>query len=255
MPRLLTGADSKDVKITLKELTDEGAFEAVFATLNVIDHDQDVTIPGAFSDQDVIIFRSHQHRDLAVGRGSIHEDDGKMEATVKGRFFLDTTHGMDTYKTVKQLDELQEWSYGFQVVDADFGQFQGQEVRLLKKLDVFEVSPVARGAGIGTRTTDIKTEAGQAADGKPKAQTLSAQTDRLLADLSDWATRVGDLKSLRAEDDRELSARQLEKLVAVKAQIEAILEKPPATVTDVDRDRILRLHATYGKSLTEVLSQ
>jgi len=142
--------------IELKENGEEGEFRAVFSTFNVIDHDGDVTVPGAFEEgQKVrISYWGHRWQDLPVGRGEIHADDAK--AWVDGKFFLDTQMGKETYLTVKHLDELQQWSYGFDVNEADWGTYQEQEVQFLRKLTVHEVSPVMLGAGIGTRTETIK---------------------------------------------------------------------------------------------------
>ena len=135
---------------------EEGTFEAVFATFNVIDRDGDVTKPGAFQDGQKVRISAWGHNwgVLPVGKGVIHADDEK--AWVEGRFFLDTEGGQDTYRTVKGLEELQEWSYGFDILTSADGEFEGERVRYLEALDVYEVSPVMLGAGIGTRTTGIK---------------------------------------------------------------------------------------------------
>ena len=135
---------------------EEGKFSAVFSTLNVKDHDGDVTLPGAFKDgQEVrISYWGHRWNDLPVGKGIIHADD--MKAWVDGQFFMDTNAGQETYKTVKNLGGLQEWSYGFDVLKRSYGEFEGDDVQFLESLDVHEVSPVMLGAGIGTETTDIK---------------------------------------------------------------------------------------------------
>jgi len=53
---------------------------------------------------------------------------------------------------------LQEWSFGFKVIEADFGEFQGKQVRFLRKLEVHEISPVLRGAGVATGTLALKSE-------------------------------------------------------------------------------------------------
>ena len=134
----------------------EGQFRATFATLNVLDRDEDVTLPGAFKDgQEVRIARwGHNWADLPVGKGVIHADE--QSAWVDGEFFLDTTAGRDTYTTVKRLGDLQEWSYGFEILDSELGQHEGKDARVLKALDVFEVSPVMIGAGLNTRTDAIK---------------------------------------------------------------------------------------------------
>ena len=141
-----------------------GEFRAIFARFNVIDHDGDVTVPGAFTDgQKVrIAYWGHRWQDLPVGRGEINSDGEK--AWVDGRFFLDTQAGKETYQTVKNLAELQQWSYGFDVQESDPGTFDGKDVLFLRKLDVHEVSPVLLGAGIGTETVAIKRAKGASDD-------------------------------------------------------------------------------------------
>jgi len=146
--------------IGLKLLNQEGEFEAVFSTLNVVDKDGDITLPGAIEEGAKVKISAYNHGSwtgsLPVGRGEIHEVDDKL--MVKGRFFTDTSAGMETYKTVKNLSDLQEWSYGFDVVDDSPGNYDGRPVRYLKKLKIYEVSPVIMGAGVDTRVVDIKSE-------------------------------------------------------------------------------------------------
>ena len=174
--------------IELKADSEEtGAFTAVFSTFNVIDHDGDVTLPGAFTEgQKVrISYWGHRWQDLPVGRGVIHQDDEK--AWVEGQFFLDTEAGRETYKTVKNLGELQEWSYGFDINEAESGVFEGQKVHFLRKLTVYEVSPVMLGAGIGTGTTDIKkrtdSDEDEAADDGGKSSGSSPEVIRSQIDI------------------------------------------------------------------------
>ena len=139
--------------IEFKADADEtGQFVAEFATLNVIDHDDDVTVPGAFRDgQETLIEAwNHNYGQLPVGKGFVREHGDK--AVIQGRFFLDTAHGLEHYKTVKAMGSLQEWSYTFEVLEAEPGTFDGQDVQFLCSLDVWGVAPVQRGAGIDTRT-------------------------------------------------------------------------------------------------------
>jgi HK97 family phage prohead protease len=135
---------------------DAGEFRAVFSTFNVIDADNDVTLPGAFTENQPlrISYWGHRWHDLPVGRGILHQNE--KEAWIDGKFFLDTEGGRETYRTVKNLGELQEWSYGYDVEEARRGQFEDQEVTFLQRLTVHEVSPVMLGAGVNTRTETIK---------------------------------------------------------------------------------------------------
>lgn len=139
---------------------DKGEVTVVFATLNVIDSDGDVTSPGAFQNGAKVRISAYGHKSwegfLPVGKGSIREVGN--EAVMDGRFFMDTAAGLDTFRVVKELGEdgLQEWSYGYDPVEYSFGDFEGQRVRFLKRLKVHEVSPVLLGAGVGTRVLAAK---------------------------------------------------------------------------------------------------
>jgi HK97 family phage prohead protease len=141
--------------IVLKEDGEDGTFKSVFAQFNVIDHDGDVTQPGAFRDGAETVVEGWNHDwGLPVGKGVIHSNE--REAWIEGKFFLDTAQGKDHYLTLKNLEGLEEWSYTFDIEAAEAGEFDGERVRFLKRLDVWGVAPVTRGAGIGTRTVTLK---------------------------------------------------------------------------------------------------
>lgn len=88
-----------------------------------------------------------------IGRGTIEVLPDR--AVFQGRFFT-TAAGAEAYEAVKQMGDLQEYSYGYAPVQAEPGEVDGQPVRVLKALKVFEVSPVLVGAGVGTGTDRIK---------------------------------------------------------------------------------------------------
>lgn len=134
-----------------------GEFTAIFSRFNVIDADGDVTVRGAFKDGQETLIESwnHNYGEPPVGRGIIYEQD--HVAVVEGYFFLDTQGGMEHYKVVKNLGDLQEWSYTFSVTESDKGEFEGQEVQFLRGLDVWGIAPVQKGSGVDTGTVTIKT--------------------------------------------------------------------------------------------------
>jgi uncharacterized protein YdaT len=154
-----------------------GEFAAEFATLGVIDHDQDVTEAGAFQDgqETMIEAWNHNYGQLPVGKGVIHERDDK--AVIEGAFFMDTQGGQEHYKVVKALADLGEWSYTFEILDSGGGKFEDQDVRFLRKLDVWGIAPVQRGAGIDTRTVDIKTHSAKSALASHSTATTDAAWD------------------------------------------------------------------------------
>jgi len=145
---------------------DRGTVSAVFATFDVADADGDVTLPGAFEEGAPVVISSYNHTSWGgnrpVGKGKIRTT--KSEAILDGQFFMDTVDGRETFEVVKGLAEssLGEWSYGFDIEEADPGTFDGDEVQFLRRLKVWEVSPVMRGAGIDTRTLAVKALTGPA---------------------------------------------------------------------------------------------
>lgn len=189
----------------------EGKVSAVFSTFDVIDKDGDVTTSDAIKDGTPIIVSAYGHQSwsgaLPVGKGVIRTT--KSEAIAELQFFMDTTDGVDTFNAVSQLAKsgLGEWSYGFDVLDAEPATFDGQEVRMLKALKVYEVSPVLQGAGINTRTVGVKANADSPKPGAPyRAAIRPASTEvsekawdasSVIASLHE-VTSVSDLRSVYA---------------------------------------------------------
>jgi HK97 family phage prohead protease len=133
-----------------------GTFQAIFSRFNIIDHDGDVVLPGAIEagTKVRISYWGHRWQDLPVGRGVIHTDSEK--AWVDGELFLSTEGGRETHETLKGLGDLAEFSYGFDVEEAERGIFEGEPVQFLKRLTLFEVSPVMLGATPDTALLAIK---------------------------------------------------------------------------------------------------
>lgn len=223
----IPGMDVERKTVTL-ELNDAapGEFRAIFSTFGVVDRDGDVTLSDAFTKgQKVRIAQwGHNWGALPVGKGVITSDDSK--AWVDGAFFLDTQAGADTYTTVKNLGNLQEWSFGYSVTKSKPGVFEGKDVRFLEALDVFEVSPVMLGAGINTRTEFVKS-----------ALSFDEESEHALAGVQEFSERAKALAALRGKDGRTLSEanrsrlrQHLETLSAMSVDIEELLtatEPPP----------------------------
>lgn len=182
------------------KLDDSGSVELAFAQLNVIDSDGDVTLPGAFGTKDVPMSAyGHASWDgaLPVGKGTISE--AGSWAIFKGQFFMDTTAGRDTHATLKGLGPLAEFSYGYNVLDGGPGTFEGKAVRFLKSLDTFEVSPVLKGAGLGTHLRSIKS--GAPASAAPYAEQLLWYSEGLPALIDRFKSHA----ATRASEGRKLS--------------------------------------------------
>ncbi len=156
--------DKFNKSIEFKTVDEEkGQVEAVFSVYNKLDTDGDVVIPGAiksgFKDNQVPMVFAHKW-DQPIGKGTIETDDDK--ATFRGTFFMGTEAGKEAYNLAKEMGDLQEWSFGFRINDYEVAPFKKDgideevDVRYLKDLEVFEVSPVLVGANRETYTLAIK---------------------------------------------------------------------------------------------------
>lgn len=149
--------NTKSLHVEVKD-ADKGLVTAVFCTFDVIDHDGDVIAPDAIADGTAVRISAYGHKSwegaMPVGKGVIRVTS--TEAILEGQFFLGTTAGKDTFELVKQMGDLQEWSWGFDVLDAEPATVDGRNVRRIKRTEVHEVSPVLLGAGLYTRTLATK---------------------------------------------------------------------------------------------------
>lgn len=147
-----------NAKMKLKEFSGgkPGTVQAMFSVFNVIDSSGEVVRPTFFTDGQEVAMSAWGHNwgDLAVGKGIIHvTPEG---AVFDGEFNLATQVGREHYETVKFMGDLQEWSFGFRVLDATPGVQDGKDVVFLEKGDVYEVSPVLIGDNRSTYTMGVK---------------------------------------------------------------------------------------------------
>jgi hypothetical protein len=206
--------DSKSLRVEVKD-ADKGQVTAVVATMDVIDLDGDVTKQGAFTDGAEVLISAYGHASwggaLPVGKGVIRAS--KTDAVLDGQFFLDTTAGRDTFATVKALGSMQEWSYGYDAVKYSFGEQDGQHVRFLEQLKVFEVSPVLQGAGVGTRTLSAKNH-----------MKFADEAQAVLAALQGLTGRAADVMAMRAEKGKGLSPESAGLLEQVRAELKRLAD-------------------------------
>ena len=229
----------------LKADEERGEVEVVFATLGVVDAHGDRIAPGAIGKQAVAISafgHGSWFGELPVGKGVTFERDN--EAIFAGQFFMDTEKGRETFKTVRNMAELQEWS--FSLMDVEYAlssKTDDPQVFDLTKIDVDEVSPVLRGAGVNTRTLAVKAadDSGGAGGydgdvpGQPgqKQQFLDAieATVEAVEGMAKRAARVRELRvakgkgPLTGKAERRLKLLRDELIVGLAA-IESVLIDP-----------------------------
>lgn len=222
--------------LTGLKVTDEaaGTFEAVFATLSVIDKDGDVTLPGEFRTGQKARVSAYNHKSwdgaLPVGKGTISERDDL--AVMTGQFFMNIPGAKDTFLTVKELGDLAEWSYGFDA-KRERGVFGPNDtpVTFLKEIEVHEVSPVILGAGIDTRTLSMKA-----------GMKLSEHAGAVVTALDELTSRVADVHALRLTQGKTLgddTMSHLEQLEVQMKRLRDVLTTEPPPKQD-DQAALLR---------------
>ena len=205
--------EHKAIHAEVKQIKESGEFEAVIATLGVIDHDGDIIESGAFNSGPVSIQPAHYRNSLPLGKAYIEERGDKAVAV--GKINLETKAGKDFHShlqfDINNPPSIQEWSFGFMTDESNMETRNGEDVRILKKMSVFEVSPVLLGAGIGTGTLAVK--------------------GRTLADELDSAiNRVEEVRELRQAKGKDLGPERIAQLKEIKAKIETIVDdKKPTT--------------------------
>jgi hypothetical protein len=212
-------------RVEIKD-ADKGTVDCVFATLGVKDRDNDVTVAGAFEDGAPVVISAYGHTSwggaLPTGKGTIREVGN--EAVMSGQFFMDTAHGADTFKTVKGLGTLQQWSYGYDAKEFTFGDHEGERVRFLKQLATYEVSPTLMGAGINTRTTGAKSLNGA---------TFIGEATSVLAYVTALADRHANVMAKRGEKGKGLGTDSQQIIDQIVSQVKRFTDVPdPVPTTD-----------------------
>ena len=244
----------KNAPIELKEDGDTRYIEAVFSLFDVIDSDNDVTKANAlrsgYTGNKVPLVWNHDWSKV-IGRGIIETDNQK--AVFKG-YFLNTEAGKEAYETVKAMQDMQQFSYGFQVLKSSKGTHidsKGEEVpvRVLEDVKVWEVSPVLVGAqqnsfvqalksGLEPVDEEIKAEmliestepkvSSNTDSGISKAQQglrLGEQAVASLEELKAFTERIEDLASLRNSEKKTLSSKSTEMIQKYLSGLNAIYIK------------------------------
>lgn len=213
--------------MTIKSMDDAGQGLARIAILSAVDSDGDTYVPGAFAwkeggGQWVQIIPAHDRRAMPFGKAWIYEQGDEVLAEL--HLNLATQAGKDWHAALKfdlaKGNAVQEWSYGYQVLDADYQMRAEQRVQVLKRLDVDEISPVLRGAGVGTGTLAMKGLKGAAL----KADHFGA----LIGGLGELAAALG----VTIEEDGGVTVLSRSEVLSATG-----------------RKQLEQIHATLGKAL------
>lgn len=239
LTKTISGVEVKDAE--------KGTVSAVFSTFDVVDKDGDLTLPGAIKDGMEVVISAYQHQShygaLPVGKGVIRTT--KTEALLDGQFFLDTAHGADTFKTVKNLGPLQEWSYSLHNVTRKSSEIDGQMVSIIEDIGLIkEVSPVLIGAGVQTRTLVAK------------GLKFNEEGDAVLAAVNTYLDRAGEVMALRGAKGRTLSPETkafLEGLDAVLVKLRGLHTDEAPAEPDLPEELAAAVKGAHAEYLRQSL--
>jgi hypothetical protein len=201
---------------------DKGEVGANFATLGVVDKDGDIIRKGALPKGAKAAMSRWGHDAIfgerPVGKGPLAEEGNQLKFA--GKMFLNTWEGRETFETLKEMGPDQEWSFGFRVAGWENPSDEERKqvaVRIITKMEpvastMFEVSPVLAGAGVGTRTTAVKSvsQADGTADAEQKDPELEAIANRIYARVADEMRaerKAAEDAAAAAEDARAQAER------------------------------------------------
>lgn len=204
----------------IKQLGDDGSFEAVIATLNVVDSDGDIILPGAFQNATVSVLPAHDSRSVMLGKAKMEDRDDKAIAV--GKYNLDIPTAKDWHSALKfdlkTPPAIQEWSFAFRIVESSMETRDGEDIRILEKLDVMEVSPVLRGAGVGTITLTAKQRFADQLESTLKAAEATLERAMQIAKL-----RANKSKPRTLSDDHK---SRIKAIVDKFEEIQSVLSGP-----------------------------
>lgn len=185
--------------ITIEKMDEAGTGRARIAQLSAIDKDGDTYAKGAFSwksggGQWVQMIPAHNKQAMPFGKAWLHEtgDWAVADFTLN----LETQAGKEWHAALafdlKTGNPVQEWSFGFQTLKSARVQRGNKSARELQQLDVFEISPVLRGAGVGTGTLGVKS-----------AELKEAAFAPLIGSLAERAEALDDDPAVLSETGRK----------------------------------------------------
>lgn len=156
--------DFKSIRFEIKEVSDSGTIQGYGSIFGNVDLGDDIVMPGAFSESlqensrsgDMPIMLFQHSRDMPCGQWDQMTEDG-AGLFCRGKFFLDEDipEGRKAYALAKR-NAFKGLSIGYRVKEFEYRQDGARTVRVLKKLELREVSPVLWPMNPLARITGVK---------------------------------------------------------------------------------------------------
>ena len=204
---------TKDFKLDIKSLNDEGTFEGYGSIFGNVDSYGEKVAPGAFVESlakhrregsSVLMLWNHDpYSPIGVWEDLAEDAKGLWG---KGRLLMDIQRAREVYSLAKN-NAIGGLSIGYRELDTD----QEGNIRLLKKLDLYEISPVTFPANRRARIEGVKSERTEEfvkrlRDGDPMPTKDFEDVLRELGVSKSMAVAIashGYAKAIRSESDGE----------------------------------------------------
>ena len=156
-------ADEKIYKIVpvseFKIDAEKGIIEAYVSIFNNVDLGGDKILPGAFADSIAKKLPkgvwSHNW-DQPIAKTLEAKEDPKG-LYIKGQFNLDTQRGKEAFSDIK-FGIMDEFSIGFRIQEYSWEKEGADEIRVIKKIKLYEWSPVLAGMNPETELIGVKSD-------------------------------------------------------------------------------------------------
>lgn len=202
--------DYKIFGAEFKAAGDRGEYEGYFSIFGNVDDGLDVVHKGAFVKtineraRRVKVFYAHDWSKLIGPPPEVLAED-ERGLYARGRLTLDSFWGREVWALMKD-GALTEGSIGYEAVKFDFEDLDGKQVRHIREVKLYEISPVPLGMNALTELRAVKSAAGIAAAG------AEADLDALTA------------LALSLKEGRVLSGANKEKITNALAALDAAMQ-------------------------------
>lgn len=209
--------------VEYKDDSDTGSVVARFSTFDKPDREGDIVRRSAFTDGQAVPMTWAHRWDQPIGKGvvKVMRDHALFEGT-----FFSTTAGQEARAAVREMGDLQQWSWGFRVTDTqDNDKIRGYDIT---GAEVFEVSPVLIGANQATATLAVKSATPEPEDEVAVAiEQAAAEAVALLTEtgpteaLQVLSGRIDELKTKHISQD-ERTREALDAIAREQLALESI---------------------------------
>ena len=202
---------------------EKGIIEAYVSIFDNVDLGGDKIVRGAFAEslQKKLPKGVWMHDwNMPVAKTLVAEEHAKG-LYIKAQFNLDTQRGADAYSDVK-FGLIDEFSIGYRVLDHEWSE---DGTRILKKVKLYEWSPVLAGMNPDTELIGIKSEGGA------KVKYIKTERDQVTIYFADGTkqthkTTFGYSKYIKSLDQKgvkvELNAEEEKKILRIRQVIKQI---------------------------------